>query len=73
MKGVLGLFHKKVSDRGRDNASIMVRWAKDVYKLQLTDALDTLKMNEILRMGFSRIPVMDNRQAGGREEVGWHP
>eukprot|EP01047_Picozoa_sp_COSAG01_P055813 COSAG01_NODE_6256_length_3768_cov_2.852548_3_plen_323_part_00 len=57
MQGCLGLFSKRVSDIGQDDTPIMVD-IDNAVTLQLNDRLDDEKMQEILRHGFSRMPVL---------------
>jgi hypothetical protein len=57
MKGVLGLFDKKVSTVGSDNTPIMVS-VEEVYTLSMSDRLTREKLTEMLAVGFSRIPVL---------------
>eukprot|EP01052_Picozoa_sp_SAG31_P022525 SAG31_NODE_1794_length_7249_cov_4.709231_10_plen_224_part_00 len=68
MKGVLGLFQKKVSEKGRDGTTVMVPWKK-AYTIELDDVLDSAKMNEILRMGYSRIPVLAEATINSQRDV----
>lgn len=57
MKGVLGLFDKRVSTIGNDQTPIMVS-IKEVYSLSMSDRLTRDTLSDMLAAGFSRIPVL---------------
>jgi metal transporter CNNM len=64
MKGVLGLFDKRVSTIGNDKTPIMVS-IKEVYSLTMSDRLTRDTLSDMLAAGFSRIPVLgdDDQQS----------
>ena len=64
MKGVLAMFDKKVSGMGHDNTQIMVG-IDEVYSLPMSTRFDSATMQEVLKAGFSRIPVLEGERVHG--------